>query len=31
MQVTRPNEVRRPGVKLHPKACTALGPEVYVV
>ena len=25
MQVTRPNEVRRPGVRLHPKACAALG------
>ena len=27
MQVTRPNEVRRPGVKLHPKAHAALGLE----
>ena len=27
MQVTRPNEIRRPGVRLHPKACAALGPE----
>ena len=27
MQVTRPNEVRRPGVWLHPKACAALGLE----
>ena len=27
MQVTRPNEIRRPGVRLHPKACTALGLE----
>ena len=25
MQVTRPNEIRRPGVRLHPKACAALG------
>ena len=24
MQVTRPNEIRRPGVRLHPKACAAL-------
>ena len=27
MQVTRPNEVWRPGVKLHPKAYAALGLE----
>ena len=27
MQVTRPNEIRRPGVNLHPKACAALGLE----
>ena len=27
MQVTPPNEIRRPGVRLHPKACTVLGPE----
>ena len=27
MQVTRPNEFRRPGVRLHPKACAALGLE----
>ena len=27
MQVTRPNEIRRPGVGLHPKACAALGLE----
>ena len=27
MQVTRPNEIRRPGVRLHPKACAALGLE----
>ena len=27
MQVTRPNEIRRPGVRLHPKACAALGHE----
>ena len=27
MQLTRPNEIRRPGVKLHPKACAALGLE----
>ena len=27
MQVTRPNEIRRPGVTLHPKACAALGLE----
>ena len=25
MQVTRPNEIRRPGVRLHPKTCAALG------
>ena len=25
MQVTWPNEIRRPGVTLHPKACGALG------
>ena len=25
MQVTRPNEIRSPGVRLHPKASTALG------
>ena len=24
MQVKRPNEIRRPGVRLHPKACAAL-------
>ena len=27
MQVTRPNEIRRPGVQLHSKACAALGLE----
>ena len=27
MQVTRPNEIQRPGVRLHPKACAALGLE----
>ena len=27
MHVTRPNEIRRPGVRLHPKACAALGLE----
>ena len=27
MQVTRPNEIRRPGVRLHPKAYAALGLE----
>ena len=27
MQVTWPNEIRRPGVRLHPKACAALGLE----
>ena len=27
MQVTRPNEIRRPGVRLHPKAFAALGLE----
>ena len=27
MQVTRPKEIRRPGVRLHPKACAALGLE----
>ena len=27
MQVTRPSEIRRPGVKLHLKACAALGLE----
>ena len=27
MQVTRPNETRRPGIRLHPKACAALGLE----
>ena len=27
MQVTRPNEIREPGVRLHPKACAALGLE----
>ena len=27
MQVTRPNEIRRAGVRLHPMACAALGPE----
>ena len=25
MQVTRPNEIRRPGARLHPEACAALG------
>ena len=25
MQLTRPNEIRRPGLRLHPKACAALG------
>ena len=27
MQVTQPNVTRRPGVRLHPKACAALGLE----
>ena len=27
MQGTRPNEIRRPAVRLHPKACAALGLE----
>ena len=27
MQATRPTEIRRPGVRLHPKACAALGLE----
>ena len=27
MQVTRPNEIRSPGVRLHPKACAAMGLE----
>ena len=27
MQVTRPNEIRSPVVRLHPKACAALGLE----
>ena len=27
MRVTRPNEIRSPGVRLHPKACAALGLE----
>ena len=27
MQATRPNEIRSPGVRLHPKACAALGLE----
>ena len=27
LQVTRPNEIRSPGVRLHPKACAALGLE----
>ena len=27
MQMTRPNVIRRPGVRLHPKACAALGLE----
>ena len=27
MQVTRPNEIRRPGLRLHPKACAPLGLE----
>ena len=27
MQVTRPNEIRRPGVRVHPKVCAALGLE----
>ena len=27
MQETRPNEIRRPGVRLHPKACAALALE----
>ena len=27
MQVTRPNEIRSPGVRLHLKACAALGHE----
>ena len=27
MQMTRPNEIRSPGVRLHPKACPALGLE----
>ena len=28
MQVTRPNEIRSPGVRLRPKASAALGLEV---
>ena len=27
MEVTRPNVTRSPGLKLHPKACAALGLE----
>ena len=27
MQLTRPNEIQRPGVRLYPKACAALGLE----
>ena len=27
MQVSRPNEIRSPGVRLHPKACAVLGLE----
>ena len=27
MQLTRPNKIRRPGVRLHPQACAALGLE----
>ena len=27
MQVTRPNEILRPGARLHPKACAVLGLE----
>ena len=27
MQLTRPNEIRRPAERLHPKACAALGLE----
>ena len=27
MQVTQPNKIRSPGVRLHPKACAALGLE----
>ena len=27
MQLTRPKEIRRPGVRLHPKTCAALGLE----
>ena len=27
MQLTRPNEIQRPGVRLHPQACAALGLE----
>ena len=27
MQVTRTNQIRRPGIRLHPKACAALGLE----
>ena len=27
MQLTRPNEIRSPGVRLHPKSCAALGLE----
>ena len=27
MQVTRPNKIRTPGLRLHPKACAALGLE----
>ena len=27
MQLTQPNEIRRPGVRLHPKACAAFGLE----
>ena len=31
MQLTRPNEIRSPGVRLHPKACAALGLEAELV
>ena len=31
MQVTRPNEIWRPGVRLHRKACAALGLEAECV
>ena len=31
MKVTRPNEIRSPAVRLHPKACAALGLEAESV